>query len=890
MATITWLGGHGNHWSTAKDWTGDQVPQAGDDVVVGAGVVIDVDIAATVADVALGAGSVLNVAAPLDISGTLDGGTVRLNGNAVDVGTLDGVKWIGALSIANGSTVYVEGGLSVVAPGGGGGTIDLQASYADTELWIGDSETLNNSTIEGNGIIEVNGATLTLGKHETVFSAAGGGNIDFSCYNGVTSTTVDTQGLIVDDDLVGYGFGYSNNSGTIQIGPGATDLLFEETFTNTGLIEAAGGGTGTFTTYYYGNFSGSDVTNYTAATEALAGGTWEAASGSTLDLQLAGGIASDNATTVLDGPAAAIQVWDSADSAYQPLAATVTALGGMLDLLDGANWITANQLAVTGMVELGGGTLSAAGGLDLTGGTVAGNGTLGQAGDSPVVLNGGKIEAQNGLLDVAAPVTGPGVLLVDAGATLDLSSTLTNSTVRLNGGSADFANTATLDGVKWIGALSIANGSTVYVEGGLSVVAPGGGGGTIDLQASYADTELWIGDSETLNNSTIEGNGIIEVNGATLTLGKHETVFSAAGGGNIDFSCYNGVTSTTVDTQGLIVDDDLVGYGFGYSNNSGTIQIGPGATDLLFEETFTNTGLIEAAGGGTGTFTTYYYGNFSGSDVTNYTAATEALAGGTWEAASGSTLDLQLAGGIASDNATTVLDGPAAAIQVWDSADSAYQPLAATVTALGGMLDLLDGANWITANQLAVTGMVELGGGTLSAAGGLDLTGGTVAGNGTLGQAGDSPVVLNGGKIEAQNGLLDVAAPVTGPGALLVEPGATLELAAAAEWVTYIGVATLNLDNPALFGGGLKGVTAGDTLVLGGISADSVLLSGGKLTVELSGGGKERFSVSGTATGATFVESGGNTVVSFNGGVLLDAVGPSNGIADSLGGAGHPFG
>jgi hypothetical protein len=476
-----------------------------------------------------------------------------------------------------------------------------------------------------------------------------------------------------------------------------------------------------------------------------------------------------------------------------------------------------------------------------------------------------------GVAAAAADITlGAGSSLI-VESTLDVSGTLAGGTVRLAGGTVDLANNATLDGVSWVGTLAVTDGETLNVAGGLHVAGPGGTVGTIELQGAYHATSVLVDDSEVWNHETVVGNAEINENGAvssdTLTLGRDETVISPATTGFVNFVGYNGSTNshTTTENLGLIIDDDNVGFAFGTFDNSGTIQIGPGALANPFEETFRSTGLIEAVGGGTGTFSTYYGGNPDGSDITNFSAATGALNGGTWEAGTGSTLDLQLSGVIARENALVVLNGPAAAIQSWNAGTSAWQSIADTVTSIGGTVELLAAANWESAGKLTVGGTVTLDGGTLSATGGLAIDGtALISGFGTV-LAGSHPVFLNAA-LRAAGGLLDIGAPLVGSGALEIAAGASLELGSGASaTATFGGIATLLLDHPKLFTGALAGVVAGDVLVLGSTDASGVMLSGGTLTVGITGGHPEHFAVTGSATGASFIHSGVNTVVTFAG-------------------------
>lgn len=483
------------------------------------------------------------------------------------------------------------------------------------------------------------------------------------------------------------------------------------------------------------------------------------------------------------------------------------------------------------------------------------------------------------IVSILAPAAAADIAL-DGGelivrSSLALTGTIGGGTVDNVGGTFDFGPGATLQSLTWDGPLVIADGDTVDVTGGLTVKGPGGAG-TIELQTQSRASILNVLDSETWNHETITGNGIVQALGATnadtVTLGAQETVYSAPAGGSVDFSSYNPATNAhaTFVSHGMLSDGGGMGFAFGVFDNLGVLAIGAGGSANPFEETFRNAGTI-AAEGGTGLFTLWYNNAPDGSDLTNYsTADGGTLAGGTWEALPGATLDLQLNGGISTSDAALVLNGPAAGIDVFDAATATYQPLADTVTSLGGSLTLAGGV-WDSPQKLAVHGTVEMMGGSLSATAlVLDSAAVRIVGSGTL--SGGKQIMLDAGKIEADYGTLTVASNLAGAGALQVDSGAVLDLSGkAGETVTFVGVSTLALDAPRLFTGALAGVTAGDQLVLKGTNATSADLAGGILTIDLRGGASETFDVAGGATGASFAYAGGATTVTFTAGLITAA-------------------
>ena len=84
----------------------------------------------------------------------------------------------------------------------------------------------------------------------------------------------------------------------------------------------------------------------------------------------------------------------------------------------------------------------------------------------------------------------------------------------------------------------------------------------------------------------------------------------------------------------------------------------------------------------------------------------------------------------------------------------------------------------------------------------------------------------------AKGGTLNVSGTTTGAGIMEVYGGATLDLAQPTDaYVAFEGSgATLKLDAPAQFSGSINNTVVGDTLDLGGITANSATYNGTTLT------------------------------------------------------------
>jgi Hyphally regulated cell wall protein N-terminal len=188
-------------------------------------------------------------------------------------------------------------------------------------------------------------------------------------------------------------------------------------------------------------------------------------------------------------------------------------------------------------------------------------------------------------------------------------------------------------------------------------------------------------------------------------------------------------------------------------------------------------------------------------------------------------------------------------------APSAYSTASLTI---GGTLDVGEGAT------ARFTG--ALGAGTVDVA-----SGGMLSGDGTVTTTGSSPIV-NDGTIEAASdqtlGLqqLTLASPIAGSGQLLIDPGATLILAAATGPHQVISFApptiaelsndpnspsSLTLEAPFGMQGTISGFSFADSLVLDGVTASGASYdsASGTLTVDQSSGSSLSFSLSGVLSG-----------------------------------------
>ena len=422
-----------------------------------------------------------------------------------------------------------------------------------------------------------------------------------------------------------------------------------------------------------------------------------------------------------------------------------------------------------------------------------------------------------------------------------------------------------------------------------------------------------IADGETrIIRNLHQAAGTIELIG-DLTLGGSATIDAGATivGGSANAGNPQGVISgtapaTTLLNAGLIVADV------------------DGATLQLNTPILTNSGILAARNGGLLFVTS--------ANFTNLSAGT--LTGGTIEVSgNGTAIDVvggflgnvggvnQFANGrIVIDEGTITLNAPGATYFGWNQAkgpSGGYDTLETSLTTIGtaGVLNILGGRDYTTPNAFTNSGVLALAGGTFTAASLTNVGGAAIVGFGAIATA-----IGNGGLIEAQFGTLTLAGGITDTGALQVDAGATLAfsglytqaLANDGTVAVQVGTLVLNgavtgtggyfieggslgtgtmlnlatpangdvafngafgtlvLDDAAHFGGSIIGYGTGDTIDLGGISADAATFSTN--TLHISNGGIPVYDLPlvGDYAGASFIASDDGA-----GGTFITVVGAS---------------
>jgi hypothetical protein len=239
--TATYWSGKTGDWQVAANWSDGAPTTPSSYAIIKAAGTYSVSIAHGleyhVGSVWLnGAGATLSIAGVLDLntkltaskgtlnlSGTINGGTVVANGGKISLqgGTLSGVTWRGVFDLsATGAKVTIEDSLKMTgADGTGRGTIKLSGSKGELDFF--GTQTLDNThltfTTSNFVPVDISGGTLTLGsgasiidKNEAIFQLGsnsalvnnGSIAIGKSAYFQITDVTETTGGTLTNNHKI----------------------------------------------------------------------------------------------------------------------------------------------------------------------------------------------------------------------------------------------------------------------------------------------------------------------------------------------------------------------------------------------------------------------------------------------------------------------------------------------------------------------------------------------------------------------------------------------------------------------------------------------------------------------------------------------------------------
>ena len=718
------------------------------------------------------------------INGAVAGGQLALSGYGIFInqGTIAisnaDTLAVGVSSFANAGTLTVSGGATALLGGGYGG-------YGTTPVW------------SNSGIIKVAGGTLVLGGAMRTsqlgsITVAGGTIVLAGTLSNAASTltlgTGSGPGTLAAASLVGTiaGGTVSDASGMLSIGTSGTALLDGVSYQGTlGLTQASSylrirdglslAGTANITGA--GSvlaFQGSQV--FSNAQVAL-GAAGNAATIDVLhDYTKSGGstltLASGLSIHATGAFAAIGRASDVGGDAVLNLGSISGAVSGGMLTLGGADFINAGTLAVSN-----GDTLSLSAAAFTNTGTISvTNAALSIAGS--ITLAGlGHMVLSNATIGVSGILDSTGgTLSVGTGSLigrLNLTGTLRGGTIMDTGSGLLCQGGALLDNVSYRGTLDLSRPfAQLALADGLNLTALNGSKpGTILLTG--AASRLITTTSQALDNVTIDiGSAGIIYGGQRIAAPELATAASTT----LTLGAHAAViTASLYSTLG---DAALGRWTDTIVNDGHIVSSLPGGTLTLGSSFFTNAANIASSSGG---------------GVLD--AATGFTNTGTISVGAGSSFQISLFDYYSAPNAGSTVFSNAGTIQMQGGL---FQELTS-----GGLFP-----NVPVVNQ----------------------AGGTIAGYGIV-----FSQIANAGTIQAAGGSLALLQSITGTGALLIGPGASLEFGNAApvtEIVTFAntgGGGTLKIDQPTNFLAPIAGFTTGDIIDLTGVSLTAIGISGGTL-------------------------------------------------------------
>ena len=807
----------------------------------------------------------------------------------------------GSGPIVNNGTLEIEGPATLlddIVTNHGTVTVDPGQT-----LTLSGSE-ISGGSIAGTGTIDVTGASaidggatlstgfVTVETHQALM-------LDKMTVDG---TTITDKGSIELDDTVKLQGGAQiqggpvTNNGTLEIAGAAT--LLNDIVTNNGTVQVDGSQTlklsGSKISGGIVNGSGTiDVTGASTIDSGATLSTSAVTAGAKLTLDgvtVSGSVITDNASIELDDTVklqggATIQGGPVTNNGTLEIAGAATLLNDIVTNI-GTVQVDGSQTLKLSGTEISGGTVNGSGTIDVTGAsTIDGGATLSTSAviaDAKLTLDGvtvsGSVITDNSSIELddtvklqggtqvqGGPVTNNGTLEIAGAATL-LNDIVTNS----GAVQVDDGQILTLSGTE-------ISGGTINIYSGLSggTIAVTGdstfdGNATLNNGAVTVASDVTLKfDDATVSASKIINSGTVKVEtdkqltlaGATLTGGALTIIGTLTSSGTTTVTDANISNSYLLEsTLGGLLSLVATSPTPVISNTGGTIRANNAELDII-SEAVTNTGTLAAINDGTL--------KLISTDVTNTGGAVSIEAGSTFDL-SGATVDggtLTIAGTLVSTGTSTISNADitnTGTMSVTGGTLTIDPVVVHTLTnhqliqANGGELDVSGEQIVNTADIKAINGILRLSGlgvtndgGTITVDGAstlylaaVSINGGSLNNSGNLyGVSGlntISAAITNTGTIETQAGTLNLSGGLSGAGSLVIDDGATLELAGAtAQTVTFAGGAdTLQLDKVVgqSFTGTITGQSAtGGTFTVAG-AGDITTSSGDALDFTASGG------------------------------------------------------
>jgi fibronectin-binding autotransporter adhesin len=870
---------------------------------------------------AVAADSLSNVDNTISGAGNLGSGQLTLLNQKAGILNGNGAN---ALIIDTGANTVTNAGL-IESTGSGGVRINSPITNSGTLLAhtamltvVGPLTNVSGTTLTGGTYEADAGATLELPQNTSIVTdkasiILNGTGSTIEALNTTSSlevaidstlTTVAASGVL---DLLG-GRNWTtkaamSNAGTLQLGGGkfaAKSLSNTGTTTGFGTITAPITNSGVLSAQTNKTLSlqGGGLTNVSGTT--LTGGTYVVGAGATLQLQDNVSVVTLAATVDLAGAVAILQSLNTTTSTQFTLESSLTTIAstGILQVLGGRAYTTANAIGNAGALQLGGGTftsgtLTNAAGSSLTGfGTVAS--TVSEAGT--VTASGGAL-AFSGTGDTfSTALAGTEIDFTGGTDLLQSTASLAAAKIGISGGATvTLATAQTYGGVLNLGAGTIALGGSSLtltgtgsllagaVTGGGSLILSGGSdtfntGAGLDAATTLSMTNtvaVTVGGAASLAGpfSAAAGTSLTLNKGAVLTL-TGATTFGAsiAGAGTLALG-----GTATMTLTGSLADGAILAQGAGTTIAVGANTLTLSGTGSTMAGSVIGTGTLVDSGGtqalNAGANLSIANWSVTGGATTvnanlTYAGAFSESAGATLSVATGDKLTLSKAstlggtvngaGTLAVANAT--LNGlTVGGTTVLSITGTALQTGAVTIgdaTSNKATLSIAKGATY------TVSGAVGIAHGH-SAKSSLKVIG-TLIKSGATGASTIDLATSDTGLIEAAAGTLDFSNKLAGTGMLKIDSAAVLEAdssAASSLTAVFNGAnATLALKTASKFAATISGYGVGDTVDLLGKKATSASINGSDQLVIVNGATTvATLQLSGTYSGATFsVGSDGN--------------------------------
>lgn len=568
---IFWTNIAGGAWSSAPNWSPNQVPTTNDTVWITNNGTYSVTISANAG------------ATNLTLGGT--SGTQTLNHAA------------GILTLANGGSSSVNGtyALSGTATLTGGGSLALAGPLNWTAGTVGSQA--SNLVVAANGGLNISGSSGTKTLNGGLLINGGAGSwtgaqifLNTGIFSNAPGATFDLQADGATFTINGGG-ALVVNSGSFRKTSGAGVNTFTIAFNNGGLVDIQ---TGALSLNSGGTNTGQFTCSSSTAGLRFNGGTYALLDSSSITGP--GSVSSQSGTVNLQG-SVAVGAWTNNTS----LNFNTLTTAYITNLTVTANIFNAsNAIVIPGMFAWTGGTIGSAGSIL----TLLANGGITLNGGSRNLNGGTIINSSNAVWTVGALTCNNTAVFSNApNALFDLQAD--GSAVILNSGTPLFANGGTIRKTSGSGTSTIGipcnNAALVEVESGtLNLNAGGTNSGQFTIAAG-AVLSFGAGTHLLQSGSTLSGSGAVSVGTGIVNVQGTMNVNSLTNGGTLNFNELAAVYPTNVTmNSGTLSGSNTVVVGGSFVWNGGNLGAANSSFSLVANGAMTiNSGPTKNLQGGT---------------------------------------------------------------------------------------------------------------------------------------------------------------------------------------------------------------------------------------------------------------------------------------------------